>query len=110
MSLSFVDYSLFDKFPDDKYLYFTATWCGPCQHPDNKKYFDSLAKRPGWTVGEKETDKLRKVDTDKFPKLVEKYGVKAIPAVCRIDKDGNIVGTVEHLAFGKGLEKLIKLR
>jgi thioredoxin-related protein len=70
-------------------LYFTATWCGPCQE----------MKRTTWADAKVE-EALRgfvpvKIDVDDNAELARKYAVTSIPKVILIDKDGNSVRSTE---------------
>ena len=53
---------------------FFAEWCGPC------KMLASILEEIDYM-------EILKVDTDKFPRLAQKYGVMSIPTLC-FYKDG----------------------
>lgn len=53
---------------------FFAEWCGPCKMLAN-------------ILEEIDYMEVLKVDTDKFPKLAQKFGVMSIPTLC-FYKDG----------------------
>ena len=61
----------------------TASWCGPCQQvkPILEWVEDAYKKQKLVVVA---------VDTDKFSKLHEEFGVKAIPNICFM-RDGKVV-------------------
>jgi thiol:disulfide interchange protein len=70
-------------------LYFTASWCGPCQE----------MRRTVWTDA-KVADAMNryvpvKIDIDRNPLLAEKYQVQAIPMIAVIDEQGQVVRSVE---------------
>jgi thioredoxin 1 len=61
-------------------LYFTATWCGPCQQI--KPQMEHLiALMP-----------IRFIDVDRDKTAVDKYGVRNVPTVIVIDQQGTVTG------------------
>jgi len=70
---------------EEKYLLldFTAKWCGPCQ---------ALTPVLEYLEEDKAYSKLVivKIDTDKFNKMSDDYGVKLLPTLCFM-RDGKIV-------------------
>lgn len=75
-------------------LYFTASWCGPCQQI--KPELEAL-KEAGWDIYPIEKYKSDKniipiivIDTDYNQDLVEKYGVDKIPCFIKITKNGEV--------------------
>ncbi len=64
---------------------FWAKWCAPCirlkkdtlENPEVAKALEEV--------------QLIYVDLDKYPKLAEGYGVKSIPDVFFIDREGSVV-------------------
>ena len=58
-----------------KYLLFGATWCPPCTHM--KKLLEELK----WEVQD--------IDIDKQKTSVDRYKVKKIPTIIKIDSKGN---------------------
>jgi protein disulfide-isomerase len=70
-------------------LYFTASWCGPCQE----------MRRTVWT-DERVADAMQryvpvKVDIDHNPLLAQRYQVQAIPMIAVIDERGQVVRSIE---------------
>jgi thiol-disulfide isomerase/thioredoxin len=66
-------------------LYFTATWCGPCQRMTPQTWSDETVER-----------RLRevvptKVDIDRHAELAERYDVAAVPTFIVLDAGGNVV-------------------
>lgn len=74
-------------------LFFTASWCGPCQSMKR-----ALAKDTAKPV----TDKLLVVDIDSAAgmKLAEKHGVRSIPTFMRPDGESQ-VGAMPVAALAK---------
>ena len=68
---------------------FWAPWCGPCRvvGPVLERLADEEAERdaPRWT--------LAKVNTDEHPELMQRYGVRGIPAM-KLFSDGEVVAEV----------------
>ena len=52
-----------------KYLYFTASWCGPCQ--TLKPVMEQVSK----------TIPVTKIDVDRDAQTVSDYGVRSVPTV-----------------------------
>jgi thiol:disulfide interchange protein len=78
-------------------LYFTASWCGPCQEMKHITWSDSAVEK-----------KLRdyvpvKIDIDADTPTALQFGVEPIPAFVVLDKEGNIVkrtdGLMEPMEF-----------
>ena len=68
-------------------LYFTASWCGPCQEMKHTTWADKgveAALRDYVPV---------KVDIDEHPDLARKYNVDGIPAYVLLDPGGNTLRT-----------------
>jgi thiol-disulfide isomerase/thioredoxin len=61
-------------------LYFTATWCGPCQQL--KPQMEQLTSQIP----------IRFIDVDRDKSSVDKYGVRNVPTVIVIDQQGNVTG------------------
>ena len=83
-------------------LYFTASWCGPCQEMKHITWSDSAVEM-----------KLRnyvplKVDIDANQALAQQYGIDGIPAFVLLDKEGNVDkrtdGLMEPMQFLAWLE------
>lgn len=66
-------------------LYFHAKWCGPCKKFDSEQVPE--LKRRNWGVDTNKHSYIKKLDYDKFPELVKKYNVEAIPVFILL-KDG----------------------
>ena len=70
-----------EKIESDKYilLFFTASWCGPCKRI--KPFFHECS------VKYKEKCLCLSVDVDKFPELVKRYNIEAMPTfLCFMNK------------------------
>lgn len=68
-------------------LKFSATWCSKCT---------DLSKRlEGFELP------IEEVDFDMNPDLIEKYGVRSLPAVVFVDKDGEYLGRIVRAAESK---------
>jgi len=61
-------------------LYFTATWCGPCQQL--KPQMEQLTSQIP----------IRFIDVDRDKSSVDKYGVRNVPTLIVIDQQGNVTG------------------
>lgn len=57
---------------DNSVLYFSATWCGPCQ---------TLSPTMGEISEEKNNVIIAKIDVDKNPGLTKEYQIKSIPTL-----------------------------
>ena len=68
---------------------FWAPWCGPCRvvGPVLEGLADEEARResPRWT--------LAKVNTDQHPELMQRYGIRGIPAM-KLFSDGEVIAEV----------------
>lgn len=86
----------------EKYMLidFTAKWCGPCQ---------SLKPILEWFEDEDDYGKLAivSIDVDKFSKLCDEYGIKAMPTLAFV-KDGKVVKKFEGLPSMEVLRKYIR--
>jgi thiol:disulfide interchange protein len=78
-------------------LYFTASWCGPCQEMKSVTWSDSAVEM-----------KLRnyvpvKIDIDANQQLAQQYGIDGIPAFVLFDRAGDVErqtsGFMEPLQF-----------
>ena len=74
-------------------LYFSAGWCGPCRQfkatfPDEKVQ-----------TAMKDIE-LIMVDVDKEPNLASKYGVRFIPYLVKVNKDGEVLDAISANAWG----------
>ena len=72
---------------------FTADWCGPC-----KKQQPNIDKMEA----EFPIVQFLEVDADKFPSLVQKYGVKSLPTLVLI-KDNVVVTKIVGVTLISGL-------
>ncbi len=93
---------------------FWATWCGPCRRemPNVKAFFEKSKDRGFEVVGvslDQDQEALAQyIDENQLPwetlagdgtqPLAEKYGVRAIPTMMLVDKEGKIVGVAHNLA------------
>lgn len=73
-----------------KYMLFTAPWCTPCSN---------LKK----SLPENALDDVQEVNVDTQRDLAEKYNVKSVPTLIRVDEDGvedgRITGTMAPNTF-----------
>ena len=74
-------------------IYFSAGWCGPCRSlkatfPDEKVQ-----------TAMKDVE-LIMVDVDKEPDLTTKYGVRYIPYLVKVDKNGEVLDAISATAWG----------
>jgi len=77
-------------------LYFTASWCGPCQE----------MKRTTWADTKVEESLRRfvpvKIDVDANGALAQRYAIQSIPKVILIDDNGNSIRSTEGYLDPKG--------
>jgi len=71
------------------FLYFTASWCGPCQR-----------MKPVIKEVEKTGLKFTTVDIDKFPDVAKKFSVTSIPCFINKKTKERVVGIVDKSWFG----------
>lgn len=103
---------------------FWATWCGPCirEMPNVRALYDGNKDKGFTVVGvslDKDLEKLGQFIADnKVPwtnlagdgtqALAKKYGVRGIPTMMLIDREGNIVGVSHNVAaLSKKAEQLL---
>ncbi len=62
-------------------LYFTASWCGPCQQMARTTWADAHVAAA--------TEQVIpvKIDVDRFPKIAEEHQVQAIPTMIVVNAD-----------------------
>ena len=66
-----------------KLLYFSATWCGPC------KMLGPIVKKL-----QQEGLHIDKIDVDESPETAQQYGIRNIPAIIKINENGESIGTI----------------
>ena len=106
---------------------FWATWCGPCvaELPNVKEAYAKLHPKGFEIVGislDSSEDKLKKFIKDKempWPqyfdgqgwdnKISTKYGIRSIPAMWLVDKEGNLVDMNARGGLEGKVEKLLAL-
>jgi len=85
------------------FAYFTASWCGPCQHLKRTLWADPAAEAA-----------LRayvpvKIDIDANPTLAQQYNVDGIPNLMVLNDDGGVrkqwTGALTTEAFSDWLKK-----
>ena len=67
-------------------LHFFATWCGPCRSMDRQVLHTADVKQVlgAEVIGVK-------IDSDKNPAIIKKFGVGSLPSDIVIDPDGNVL-------------------
>ena len=58
-------------------LYLHASWCTFCRRVKQEAY--PKLKKAKWKIGTKATNHIQEIDTDKFPKLIDKYNLELLP-------------------------------
>jgi thiol-disulfide isomerase/thioredoxin len=58
-------------------LYLHAPWCNLCQRVKQEAY--PKLKKAKWKIGPKATSHIQEFDTEKFPKLIDKYDLELLP-------------------------------
>lgn len=82
---------------------FNATWCGPCQQ--FKPTFEQASREYANRVD------FYSVDVDKCSKVAEAYGVKSIPTILFVSKDGSItrrIGTMSYEDVDRHIQEMLK--
>ena len=93
---------------------FWATWCGPCRRemPNVKAYYEKNADRGFDVVGislDQDLEALGQyleeneipwdnLSGDETQELASKYGVRGIPTMMLVDRDGKVIGVAHSLA------------
>eukprot|EP00904_Undaria_pinnatifida_P005170 jgi/Undpi1/1783/HiC_scaffold_12.g05170.m1 len=90
---------MLEKEPGALLVDFYATWCGPC-----KMMAETLAE-----VGPKMQDELKifKIDSDKYPALMTKFGVSGLPTLI-LFKDGKELQRIEGFLPAAPLMEQVK--
>jgi thioredoxin 1 len=86
-----------------KILYFTASWCGPCQKI--KPVFKALEAKHGSSIN------FSAIDVDLNAKMASHYKVNSMPTFVFLSDDeeiGRFVGANEE-KLKEGVEALLKL-
>ena len=103
---------------------FWATWCGPCvrEMPNVKAFYEKHKKQGFDIVGvslDRQLDALTKyIEEQKIPwanlagddaiELAQKYGVRAIPTMMLVDRQGKVVAVANRIEqFRAEAEKLL---
>ncbi|CAM9607762.1 unnamed protein product, partial [Hapterophycus canaliculatus] len=90
---------MLEKEPGAILVDFYATWCGPCT-----MMAENLA-----VVGPKMKDELKifKIDTDKYPKLMAKFGVSGLPTLV-LFKGGKELQRIEGVLPAEALVQQLR--
>ena len=70
-----------------KLLYFTASWCGPCQ-----------MMKPVWEQFIKQFNNqmdIEKVDVDQNKQLSDRYSISSVPTFLLLNDEGTIVKRIQ---------------
>lgn len=69
----------------NKILKFSASWCGPC-----KMLANTIKKLPADKLA-----RIEELDIDSCdPELVKKYGIRGVPTMVVLNKDGGVETTI----------------
>jgi thiol:disulfide interchange protein len=66
------------------FLYFTASWCGPCQKMKSTTWADNIVRQA------MEKYVPVKVDVDAEPAMVERFGIRAMPTYLIVSEQGEV--------------------
>ena len=69
--------------PSRQVLFFSATWCGPCQRA---KADTAWMAAKGWRVGSAANSHVRIVDADREPGMVARYGITSLPTFVLVER------------------------
>ncbi len=78
-----ISQAMIDKKP--VFLYFGATWCGPCQQMKKHTFTDPEVKEALLNCH------VIIVDIDQSPALKQRFNIRAVPTYCLIKRDGTIL-------------------
>ena len=81
-------------------LYFTATWCGPCQTMKKEAWGDPevIAAAASYTPV--------KVDIDERPEVAGKHEIRGVPTVLLLSKDGKELDRM--VGYGPGMQGKVR--
>lgn len=79
-------------------LYFTATWCGPCQQ------FGPIVERVSDELGEQFT--FVKVDLDQHGELAERFDVAGVPSIRVLRGEEVLMSSVGAMSRGRLLHAM----
>lgn len=78
-------------------LYFTATYCGPCQ-----------AMKPLINELIQEGKPISRIDVDQNPSLTQQYNVTSIPTFITLDENDNVVGRHKGVTSKSAILNMLK--
>jgi nucleoredoxin len=87
--------------PKKQILYFSATWCGPC----NTFKQNEVPKFKDWKIGKDADSHIRIIDIDENQQLFSKYKGKVIPLFILFE-DGKEIKRLEGYQSAKQISDL----
>ena len=87
---------------NDRILFFTADWCGPCQAV-KRDVFPSL-KVAGWSIGAGPSNHIQVIDADADQELMAKWKIGSLPTFIRVSGGNEVrrsVGQIDAVGIGQ---------